>query len=73
LTRITRERGALSKDDRIDVLAMAVAYWTEQMNKDVLKTLQDHRAAMHDAALEQFLDDVFGRTSAGPSWSNTEH
>jgi len=73
MTRITRERGALSKDDRIDVLAMAVAYWTEQMDKDILKTLQDHRAAMHDADLEQFLDDVFERVAAGPSWSSTGH
>ena len=31
MTRITRERGALRHDDRLDALAIAVAYWVEQM------------------------------------------
>lgn len=29
MTRITKERGALKHDDRLDALAMAVAYWVE--------------------------------------------
>jgi hypothetical protein len=36
LTRITKDKGALAHDDRIEALAMAVGYWTEQMDKDVL-------------------------------------
>jgi hypothetical protein len=31
LTRITREKGALASDDRLDALAMAVAYWVNHM------------------------------------------
>ena len=34
MTRITRERGALVHDDRLDALAMAVAYWTDRMSVD---------------------------------------
>lgn len=34
MTRLTRERGALANDDRIDALAIAVAYWVEAMARD---------------------------------------
>jgi hypothetical protein len=36
MTRITRDKGSLSKDDRLDALAMAVAYWVDVMDKDVV-------------------------------------
>lgn len=32
LTRIMKERGALVHDDRLDALAIAVGYWTDQMS-----------------------------------------
>jgi hypothetical protein len=31
LTRMTRDKGALAKDDRLDALAMAVAYWSKAL------------------------------------------
>ena len=31
MSRLTRDRGAITHDDRLDALSMAVAYWTEQM------------------------------------------
>ena len=34
LTRLTRDRGALLHDDRLDALSMAVAYWVEAMARD---------------------------------------
>lgn len=34
MTRMTRERGAVLKDDAIDCLAMGCAYWIEQMSLD---------------------------------------
>ena len=34
LTRITKHKGALVNDDRIDVLALGVHYWTGQMARD---------------------------------------
>lgn len=34
MTRITRERGSLNHDDRLDALAGAVAYWTQVMGVD---------------------------------------
>ena len=35
MTRISRDKGALANDDRLDALAMAVAYWSDQMAQDV--------------------------------------
>jgi hypothetical protein len=34
LTRISRDRGALVNDDRLDALAMAVQYWVDAMAQD---------------------------------------
>ena len=34
MSRIMREKGALAHDDRLDCLAIAVNYWTEQMGQD---------------------------------------
>ncbi len=32
MTRITKDRGALRHDDRLDCLAMGVRYWVDRMN-----------------------------------------
>ena len=32
MTRITKDRGSLAHDDRLDVVAMAVKYWTDNVN-----------------------------------------
>jgi hypothetical protein len=70
LTRITRERGALGKDDRIDVLAMAVAYWVEQMDRDVKKNLDEHREAALNKELADFVGQVFGMPQQSSNWMN---
>lgn len=51
MSRITRERGALVKDDRLDALAIAVAYWVEQMAQDADTKVQERK----DKLLEQGL------------------
>lgn len=68
LSRITKERGSLSKDDRADVLAMAVAYWWELMDKDQKKAEQEHRANLMDQELRQFHLDVFGGSERALNW-----
>lgn len=56
MTRLSRDRGALAHDDRLDALCMAVAYWLEVMDKDeelgVLEQME--------AKLEQWLDPERG-------------
>jgi len=50
LTRVTRERGALAQDDRVEAVAIAVAYWSAQLAADVDKQVQAGR----DQALREF-------------------
>lgn len=55
MTRISREKGSLAKDDKIDVLAMAGAYWIGQLGVDVDEQDDASRA---DHLLNQ-MDDFF--------------
>ncbi|WP_412058361.1 phage terminase large subunit [Bartonella sp. DGB2] len=43
MTRITRDRGSLMKDDRLDALAIAVHYWTDAMGRDTQKAAEQSR------------------------------
>tara|TARA_B110000977_G_C11018209_1_gene470289 strand:- start:661 stop:1506 length:846 start_codon:yes stop_codon:yes gene_type:complete len=43
MTRITKTRGALAHDDRLDALAMGVAYWIEQMAADVDEEMNERK------------------------------
>ena len=61
LTRLTRDRGALMKDDRIDALALAVHYWTEAMARDVEKAAQQMRNEEFDKELQIFMEQVVGQ------------
>jgi hypothetical protein len=61
MTRITRDRGALKHDDRLDAVAGAVAHWTEYMNRDSEKAHLTAREAAVDAELQKFMDQVIGR------------
>lgn len=61
MTRICRERGALRKDDRIDVLAMAVAYFVEVLNQDAEKKDAELRAERMRDALRGYLRSALGK------------
>jgi len=54
MTRITKDRGALAHDDRLDALSMAVAYWVEQMAADADKAIVDRKQELLEETLEQF-------------------
>ena len=56
MTRITKDRGALAHDDRIDALAMGVAYWVEQMAADVDMEMQERKEALLDEELDKFIN-----------------
>ena len=60
LTRITKERGCLQHDDRLDALAMAVAYWVEQMSKDIEQAKRDTREQVLKEELQTFMNHVRG-------------
>lgn len=60
MTRITRERGALERDDRLDALAGAVGYCVEWMNRETQAAAEEARNARLEAELERFMDHVVG-------------
>jgi hypothetical protein len=73
MTRITKDRGALAKDDRLDVLAMAVAYWVEIMDKDDKDAEEDHRTTLLNAELARFHESVLGWAPPSDLWNPTLH
>ena len=54
MSRITKDRGSLAHDDRIDALAGAVNYWVEQMGADENRQMATRREALLDAELAVF-------------------
>jgi hypothetical protein len=68
LSRMTRAKGALAYDDRIDVLSMAVAFWSERMAQDVNRKMANRKAEMLDSELERFMENAVGRKPRGSTW-----
>ena len=61
MTRLTKDRGSLIHDDRIDCLSIAVNYWVEQMASDIEEAMNETRAE----ALEKELTDFVGMGKRG--------
>ena len=61
MTRITRDKGALVHDDRLDALSIAVNYWVEQMAADADKKIVERKNDMLDLELEKFMAHVIGK------------
>ena len=65
LSRLTRQRGAITHDDRLDALSMAVAYWTEQMAQDADRRMGDRKQDKLKEELDKFMDNF---NTSGNSW-----
>ena len=65
MTRMTQEKGALLHDDRLDALAMGVAYWTEQMAQDAEVRMSERKAELLDKELQSFTDAYFKNKGGG--------
>jgi len=61
LTRITKDKGALIHDDRLDALQMAVGYWVEQMATDADKEVEVRKEKLHDEQLARFVAGVISK------------
>jgi hypothetical protein len=64
MSRLTRDRGAITHDDRLDALSIAVAYWTEQMAQDAEVKMTERKVELLDAELQKFTDAYFKNKSA---------
>ena len=56
LTRLSRDRGSLAHDDRLDALEMAVSYWMDCMSVEVSNGL----AELAEEQLEKWMDPDYG-------------
>lgn len=68
LTRITRDRGSLRHDDRLDALAMAVAYWTEYLDRDVTSEEDKRMEELLDQQYRDFEELVLGHRPSKPNF-----
>lgn len=55
LSRITRDRGSLAHDDRLDVLAMGCKYFVDQMAADVNLMMNERKDEVLRAELDKFI------------------
>lgn len=63
LTRLTRDRGAIKHDDRLEALSMAVQYWVNQMDRDVDQAQRDHEEELWEQELAKMEDHIIGKNS----------
>ena len=56
MTRITKERGALKHDDRLDALAMACAYWGDAVAQDADRRARELEEEQQTKILEDFIE-----------------
>ena len=56
MSRLSRDKGSLAFDDRLDVLAMACAYWVEQLARDQELAMKQRKDDLQREALYHFLD-----------------
>lgn len=68
LTRITRDRGALRHDDRLDALAMAVAYWSQYLDRDVTNEEQRRLEELMEQEYARFAESVIGMSPSKPNF-----
>ena len=58
MTRLTRDKGSLQYDDRVDVLAMGVNYWVEQMAADENLAYKDRQEYELEENIRSFMEKV---------------
>lgn len=73
LTRLTRERGALAQDDRVDALSGAVGLWTEALSQDRVAAQARARERLKEQELKDFMDGVLGRPPSPVSRGSLRH
>ena len=59
MSRLTREKGALTHDDRLDALSMGVSYWTQQMAQDADTKIGERKEEAIYQQLQNFKDSYY--------------
>lgn len=69
LSHLTRDRGSLKQDDRIDVMGAAVKHWTSHLDQSQADAEKRHKAKLQDVELRKFMKHVIGRTPPKRRWT----
>lgn len=68
MTRLSRDRGSLAHDDRLDAVAIAVAYWVEHLAADGEKQAEAIKQRALENELKKFTRGVLGNKRQDPRW-----
>lgn len=72
LSHLTRDRGSLSHDDRLDALSMGVNYFNEQLTRDADRAIERRREDLLDAELIKIIKAANGSpTDTSPKWGKS--
>jgi hypothetical protein len=58
MTRITKDRGSLTHDDRLDALAMGCSYWVDQVAADAVQRMEDRERAEQEKLMNDYLSAI---------------
>jgi hypothetical protein len=68
LTRITREKGALQYDDRLDALAMGAAYWQELVQINIKEEYESQRQLAVEKGCKEFMESILDSQLDDERW-----
>lgn len=71
LTHITKERGCLKQDDRVDALAHGVRYFREVLQQDAQSAEDAHLQKLRDEQLQEFREKWYGTRAPRESFAMT--
>lgn len=66
MTRLTKEKGALKHDDRLDALAIMVRYWLDALEQDSIRSKKQWERREVDKELKIFMEHALGGKSVAP-------
>ena len=70
MSRLTKTKGSLTYDDRIDVLSFAVAYWVDQMARDADQAVYDRKQDKLKVELDNFMKHNAFHIKSEKTWVN---
>lgn len=70
MTRLTKDKGALKHDDKLDALAGACEYWLESMSRDEKEAVDGWKTQQLEQYKDDFLGQILGTTQNIPENDN---
>jgi hypothetical protein len=70
LSRISKQRGSLKHDDRLDAFAMVVRHFTDKLGNDQENQEKRRKEELFDDYVDQFVKEMGGSTNGGANWQS---